>query len=346
MTRPRGSIVSTDVTRYYHCITKCVRQAFLLQEGKVDRKQWLINRLKEVAEVYAVSVSNFAILDNHFHLLLRLDVEVAQAWSDKEVVLKWAKLHPPRKNRKPIPLSDQWLAEQLADKQHIDKLRKRLCNLGWFMKEVKEPLARLCNQEDKRTGTFFEGRFKSIAILDAASLLATSIYIDLNPFAAALVPTPESSTHTSLFERLEHVKSIGRAADLAVAKRNTSEAISRSFGLEDDLWLIPLEDRRNYGGAREGLIESLPLGSYLLILDEMARKPREGKAFLSSEVRGIFDRLNCDAQFWIEQRARIYGTKLVGCFFASSRVKLRAVAQQLGLHHCWNLSEKVSASSV
>jgi hypothetical protein len=62
--------------------------------------------------------------------------------------------------------------------------------LGWFMKCLKEPLARLANRQDGCSGAFFEGRFKSIAILDQESLLSVAAYIDLNPVAAGIVPLP------------------------------------------------------------------------------------------------------------------------------------------------------------
>jgi hypothetical protein len=61
----------------------------------------LQNRLEELAEIFAVSVGGFSVMNNHLHLLLRLDPEVARAWSDDEVVRRWGRLFPPRdKGRK------------------------------------------------------------------------------------------------------------------------------------------------------------------------------------------------------------------------------------------------------
>ena len=60
MTIPRSKLVNPGVSRWYHCITRCVRQAFLLGEG-VNRKQWLEDRLTDVASVFAISVGSFAI---------------------------------------------------------------------------------------------------------------------------------------------------------------------------------------------------------------------------------------------------------------------------------------------
>ena len=60
------------------------------------------------------------------------------------------------------------------------------------MKCLKEPLSRLANREEQTRGAFFEGRFKSVAILDEESLLATCAYIDLNPVAAGIAEVPEA----------------------------------------------------------------------------------------------------------------------------------------------------------
>ena len=78
----RAQLVDVSLTRWYHCVTRYVRRAFLLGEADHNRKQWLENRLEELAEIFAVAVGGFAVMNNHLHLLLRLDPEVAQAWSD------------------------------------------------------------------------------------------------------------------------------------------------------------------------------------------------------------------------------------------------------------------------
>jgi hypothetical protein len=65
------------------------------------------------------------------------------------------------------------------------------------MKCLKEPLSRLVNREEQTRGAFFEGRFKSVAILDEESLLATCAYIDLNPVVGGIAEVPEASAHTA-----------------------------------------------------------------------------------------------------------------------------------------------------
>ncbi len=152
MTMARAHLVDPSVTRWYHCVTRCVRQAFLLGEGPNDRKAWIEIRLQELADIFAVSVGGFSILDNHLHLLIRLDPEVALGWSDEEVVRRWARLFPPRdRSRRLVGVSEQWIQERLSDAGWVAMARERLKSLSWFMKCLKEPLSRLANRPRKDT---------------------------------------------------------------------------------------------------------------------------------------------------------------------------------------------------
>ncbi len=135
MTIARAHLVDPAVTRWYHCITRCVRRAFLLGEGEGDRKLWIDNRLQELAGSFSIAVGGFSVLDNHLHLLVRLDPDVAAAWSDEEVVRRWGRLFPPRdKSRKPLPVSNAWVDWRLNDAAWVVKARERLQSLSWFMK--------------------------------------------------------------------------------------------------------------------------------------------------------------------------------------------------------------------
>ncbi len=96
MTMARAHLVDPAVFRWYHCITRCVRRAFLLREGSSDRKRWIENRLQELAQVFFLFVAGFAIMDNHLHVLVRLDADRTGAWSDENVVRCWGRLFPPR----------------------------------------------------------------------------------------------------------------------------------------------------------------------------------------------------------------------------------------------------------
>ncbi len=124
MTIARAHLVDPSVTRWYHCVTRCVRRAFLLGEGMHNRKSWIGHRLEELAEIFSVAVAGFAILDNHLHLLVRLDPDVALGWSDKDVVRRWGRLFPPRdKARQVAPVSEEWVQARLKDARWVATAR-------------------------------------------------------------------------------------------------------------------------------------------------------------------------------------------------------------------------------
>jgi hypothetical protein len=206
------------------------------------------------------------------------------------------------------------------------------------MKCLKEPLARLANRQDKTRGFFFEGRFKSVAVLDEESLLATCAYIDLNPVAAGIAKVAEASKHTSIKERVDHALAQGRREDLKAARKGSVAGSTASAGLEDAHWLCPIEDRRRIDSSREGMIEGFSLGSYLLLVDYSGRVFREGKAMISREVAEIFERIGTTAENWQARLEKLSKSRLLGRFLAASRQRLREVAERLGLRRAVNLS--------
>jgi REP element-mobilizing transposase RayT len=338
MTMARAHLVDVSLTRWYHCVTRCVRRASLLGEGPENRKEWIERRLEELADIFAVAVGGFSAMDNHLHVLLRLDPHIAAGWPDEEVVRRWGRLFPPRdKSRQPLPVSKAWVEWRLQDAQWVATARERLQSLSWFMKCLKEPLARLANRQDKTRGAFFEERFKSVAILDEESLLATCAYIDLNPVAAAIVQIPEVSPHTSVTTRVAHVRRQGRTKDLKAARQGSVAGSRASAGLEETIWLCPIEDRRALDSKREGMLEGFSLGNYLLLVDYTGRLFRDGKAAISAELSGILERIGTNVESWRARLEKLRNGRLFGRFFATSRTRLRETAARLGVHHLANL---------
>jgi len=78
---------------------------------------------------------------------------------------------------------------------------------------------------------------------------------------------PEASEHTSIKERVDHVKDQGRTDNLKAAREGSVAGSSASAGLEEAHWLCPIEDRRRLGSPREGMLEGFSLGNYLLLVD-------------------------------------------------------------------------------
>ena len=295
MATPRSLIVDENVTPWYHCVSRCVRRAFLCGEGFEHRKDWIENRLQDLVDVFAIDCAGFAIMDNHLHVLLRLDSRRAAEWSDEEVARRWLRLFPLRGiEGQPLPVSEARVRELIADANALAKARKRLSDLGWFMKCLKEPLARLANKEDGCTGAFWESRFRSVAVLDEASLLATAAYIDLNPVAAGIALTPEASEHTSFRARLDECR--GNGTLQTVRDGLSTETVNPAQ--ESAGWLLPIDDQRGQGSDRAGLLPGFTLSCYCRLLDWTSRLLRAGKAAVPTDVPPIFARLGSDPSEW------------------------------------------------
>jgi hypothetical protein len=107
-------------------------------------------------------------------------------------------------------------------------------------------------------------------------------------------------------------------------------------GLEEDLWVCPIEDRRRINSSREGMFEGLSIGNYLLLVDCTGRLFREGKARISAELAGILERIGISAECWQLRMEKLKNGRALGRFFAASRDKLREVARRLNVRRLVN----------
>jgi len=210
MPTARKHQVDLTVTPYYHCISRCVRRAYLCGHDRVSnrdfdhRKQWLVDQLHQLTKVFAIRICAYAIMSNHYHLVLFVDSSLAMSWSDEEVVSRWASLFPMSKAKIWTDLNIINFENMTKEQQEeIIKWRDQLHDISWFMRKLNEFIARQANKEDDCTGRFWEGRFKSQALLDESALLTCMTYVDLNPIRAGICKTPETSDFTSIQQRLK-----------------------------------------------------------------------------------------------------------------------------------------------
>jgi hypothetical protein len=147
--------------------------------------------------------------------------------------------------------------------------------------------------------------------------------------AAQVAETPETSEHTSIKQRLEHVDAQVKTAQLEAAEGGSVAGSRASAGLDESLWLCPIEDRRGLDSSREGMMQGFPLGSYVKLVEYTGRLFRQGTASISAELAGIFERLGCGAENWHDRMQRLNGDRLLGRFFATTRAKLEEIARTL-----------------
>jgi len=210
MPEPRYRQVSIEDTPYYHCVSRCVRRAFLCGSDSVTgfdfehRRQWIVDRIKLLCSVFAVDLCAFSIMSSHYHIVIRINADEAKQWSDIEVAKRWMRIFSgPVLMHQYLGNTDLTDIELECVAELFTIWRERLGDLSWFMRCINEPIARMANAEDHCTGRFWEGRFKSQALLDERALLACMAYVDLNPIRAAMARTPEQSDYTSIQERIE-----------------------------------------------------------------------------------------------------------------------------------------------
>ncbi|MGJ8648273.1 MAG: transposase [Marinomonas colpomeniae] len=281
MPRSRKEQVSLEDTSYYHCVARCVRRAFLCGDDPITgnsyehRRGWIETRLLFLASAFSIDICAYAVMSNHLHVVLHVDAEKAKSWSTLEVLQRWDALHKGTMftqryvRGENLPNYAVVLAETIAE-----TYRQRLMDISWFMKELNEPIARRANFEDSCTGHFWEGRFKSQALLDEAALMACMAYVDLNPLRASMSKTPEESDFTSVKKRITS------------AKRKHQPKTLYPF----------------IGNPRKGMPKGLPfkLTDYLELIDMTGRIIRKDKrGSIDASLLPILKRLNISTENWL-----------------------------------------------
>lgn len=298
MTQARSTQVSLQDTVYYHCISRCVRRAFLCGEDKYSgqnfehRRVWLVERMRLLSQVFAIDVCAYAIMSNHYHLVLHVNTGNAESWSDEEIAQRWTALY-----KAPLLVS-RWLGGELKSKAEINKTlelidewRERLQDISWFMRNLNEFVAREANKEEGCKGRFWEGRFKSQALLDEKALLSCMAYVDLNPVRADMAQSLEESEFTSIYERIHSVACKGdeRKGELASLP---AKGLAGFLGNERHMQPSVFS---KIGGIEFSLLDYLAL---VETLGQVLRPDKRG--CIPSTHNTILERLNMNADKWLK----------------------------------------------
>ena len=299
MTRPRKALISLADTPYYHVTSRCVRRAFLCgvdhYSGKnyEHRRQWVVDRLRLLSSLFAIDVCAYAVMNNHYHLVLKMEPTQLEPLSDDEIMTRWCALFKGpllvQRYRAGTPLTPPELATL---REIVTLWRDKLCSISWFMRCLNQPIARQANLEDGCSGKFWECRFNSQALRTEEALLTCMAYVDLNPIRAEMAETLENSHYTSIKERVK-------------PEFTLAEAISGQ-SREGDLldYQSPLKPLLAFQGA-DCLADNsgIPCSytAYLDLLDWTGRLLRPGKrGRIDPKLPSILVRLQISATRWCE----------------------------------------------
>ncbi|MDN3683123.1 transposase [Vibrio tapetis subsp. quintayensis] len=282
MATARKQLISVEATPNYHCVSRCVRQSFLCGNDTATnkcyehRREWIEHKIQALTRTYCIDVCAYAVMSNHYHLVLHINRDKAIKLTLDEVVERWSRTHK-------LPVLVQcWLKKELKTQAEEDKCseiintwRERLWSLSWFMKELNYDIACKANHEDECTGHFWESRFKSQALLDEKALAAAMAYVDLNPVRAGIAKSPEQSEFTSIKARLQ--------------------------ALNDNLATAPCL-HPFIGNSTTKLMDGIPfrLIDYIELVDWTARQFRNGKSSIASNLPPILERLNFNQMSWLK----------------------------------------------
>lgn len=324
MPKPRKQQVAVEATPYYHCISRCVRRAFLCGQDYATgecyehRRGWLEAKLLDLPQVFAIQIAAYAIMSNHYHVVLFIDSACSKNWSDTEVIERWHQLFKGNLLSQKFLRGEVLSAPEMTRLQmYITEWRSRLTDISWFMRVLNEAIAREANLEDGCTGRFWEGRFKSQALLDEAALAACMAYVDLNPVRAGMTQSLETSEHTSIKIRIENAKS-------ATQPNHPNQQVKS---------LHPFA-----GNPRDNMPAGIlmRLTDYLELVDATGRIIRDDKrGYIPTESTKILERLGINEDQWLtmtQQFEQCFST------FAGGEQRLRYACETLNYQRSPGLS--------
>ena len=301
MTSARRILIDAETTPFYHVINRCVRMAYLCGEDKLTgksfehRRGWIVDKIKALSTIFCIDICAYAVMSNHYHLVLKIDLNEANALSHRDVISRWQQLfHGNEVASKYMKGEGLIEGEQILLDGLIAEWQERLSSISWFMRCLNEEVARKANREDECKGAFWEGRFKSQALLDEQAVLACMMYVDLNPIRAGVADSLQTSDFTSIQERITELNTTG----------NTQiKALGTVGDKAEPIIVTALKPLAEFDGATHQATQSgIPFhfSDYLQLIDWTGRAIRhDKKGFIGSSRPKLLCELGISSDAWL-----------------------------------------------
>lgn len=211
----------------YHVMSRTVNGERLLDD---PAKEVLRKQLWQIADYCGVQVITYAIMSNHFHVLLR--VPRKSSISDAELLRRHGVLYP--KSTKYQSAKLDVIKGQLAKggaeaEQWRERQSALMGDVSPFMKLLKQRFSVWFNRSHNRYGTLWSERFKSVLVEGTSGVMRTmAAYIDLNAVRAGLVSDPKDYRFCGYGEAVAGNKAAQLGLSLVVDRRNPSWSQTQS----------------------------------------------------------------------------------------------------------------------
>jgi len=319
----RRRFIFDDRTCCYHTMSRVSGGDLLFGEIEKEAFRKIMRRLERFS---GVEVLTYAVMGNHFHLLLRVP-ERAQLLrkfekgtrAEREAyLLEHLKTLYSHAYLKQLRAELDFMTEQgLEDRYQktIQGFLNRMGSLKHFMKELKERFSRWFNKRHGRRGTLWEERYRSILVEDGEALRTMAAYIDLNPVRAGLVDDPKDYRWCGYAEALGGSKRARRGLCLALGLRVADWQADHGESYRRLLLGQGIESGDESKGRQKG--QDRPLRRGMARAKALAEL-REGKTLSKAEllrcrVRYFTDGLVLGSREFVEQafqeRRSWFGTK-------------------------------------
>ncbi len=190
MRQARLKAPDTVTEAYYHCVSRVVNRDFIFGDSE---KEFFVQMMRKYERFYGVRVMTYCVMSNHFHILVQVPKRPDVMPSDEELLAEIKRIYSVE-----AFMQIRWQLQQyrrIGAVEAAEALResffKRMWDVSYFMKSLKQRFTAYYNKKTGRKGTLWEERFRSVLVQSGDALITMAAYIDLNPIRAGMVTKPE-----------------------------------------------------------------------------------------------------------------------------------------------------------
>ncbi len=212
----------------YHVFSRVVNRERVFDS---EEKERFVTLMRKVEAFCGVKVLTYAVLSNHFHILVH--VPKRRDISDKEFLRRLKQLYSKREYRRVEKKLHRYREEGQDGAAEALRARYtyRMYDLSEFGKTLLQRFSQSYNTRHERTGTLWESRFGSLLADGSMRVLgAIAAYIDLNAVRAGMVRDPLGYRWCGYFEAVAGSREAREGLGMVMSSRGQSPDWKKTAG--------------------------------------------------------------------------------------------------------------------